>query len=402
MMQRISPSQGKTIALIVAAGESRRMGGDVPKQYRLLSGKPVLRRTLEAFLSHPQIDEVRVVIHPSHQALYEQAVTGLELPTPAKGGATRQQSVRNGLEALPKDSKNVLVHDAARCFIDPATISRVVDGLQTHRAVLPVVAVADTLKRVQDGAVADTLSREGVYSAQTPQGFDYATLLALHTDAADAGATDDALLAEAAGIRVHCVAGHENNFKLTREEDWMRAELLAAPAWEYRSGSGFDVHKLVAFPTGTADTDRVVHLNGVRIAHSHALEGHSDADVGLHALVDAILGALAMGDIGAHFPPSDTRWKGADSADFLTYTRNLLRERGGKLVNADITLICEAPKIGPHREAMRRRVAELLEVSIDRISVKATTSEALGFTGRREGIAGQAVVSIALPTTEVV
>lgn len=398
MIQRISPTAPQTIALIVAAGEGLRMGGGLPKQYRKLHGTSVLRRSVETFLAHPAVDEVRVVIHPSHSALYENAVAGLALPAPIHGGATRQVSVRNGLLALQEQAPRlVLVHDAARCLIDAATITRTITALAEHKAVLPVLPVVDTLKRVADGAVAATLPREGVYSAQTPQGFDYATLLQLHLADSASAATDDASLAEAAGLRVECVAGHENNFKLTREEDWMRAESLLTPAWEYRSGSGFDVHKLVPFADATPEAARVVHINGIAIPHSHALEGHSDADVGLHALVDAILGALALGDIGTHFPPSDARWKGADSAAFVTHACELMAARGAKLVNADITLICEAPKVGPHRDAMRERVAALLNVPLHRVSVKATTSETLGFTGRREGIAAQAIVSLALP-----
>lgn len=390
----LSPRRDTTVALIVAAGESRRMGESTPKQYLDVSGKSVLRRSVEAFLSHPLVDAVLVVIHPDHTAHYENAISGLSLFTPVMGGKTRQESVRNGLEALADfPPARVLVHDAARCLVDAETISRVIEGLKHHNAVLPVIPVADTLKRTQGNSVTETVSREGLYIAQTPQGFDYETIRSLHL-AASEGATDDAMLAEAAGIRVECVQGSENNFKITRKEDWMRASAIAATSLEYRTGSGFDVHKLVPHPT---DAEQIVHLCGVKIPHSHGLEGHSDADVGLHALVDAILGALALGDIGTHFPPSDDRWKGADSAQFVSYCTQILAERGARLVNADITLICESPKVGPHRIAMQQRVADLLGVDASRISVKATTSEQLGFTGRREGIAAQAVATVALP-----
>lgn len=392
--QRISP---KTVALIVAAGTSQRMGGGKPKQYRDIAGKSVLRRSVEIFLQHPLVDAVQVVIHPAYQAEYEKATQGLALLPPSFGGATRQESVHKGLENLADlFPLQVLVHDAARCFVDAEVITRVIESLANKTAVLPVMPLPDTIKKVENGTVTATIPRENMFTAQTPQGFDFNTLLALHRSPSAADATDDAMLAEAAGIQVECVAGNEKNFKITQEDDWMRAERLATQALEYRTGSGFDVHKLVAFPDATPLAEQVVHICGVKISHKQGLEGHSDADVGLHALVDALLGALALGDIGTHFPPSDPQWKGADSSRFVTYCREKMAERGAKLVNADITLICEAPKIGPHRQAMQSRVADLLHVATHRINVKATTSEELGFTGRREGIAAQAVVSIAI------
>lgn len=383
-----------TVALIVAAGESRRMGGAVPKQYRLLGGKSVLRRSVEAFLHHPQVDAVCVVIHPEHAKLYAEAITGLDILPPAHGGETRQESVKNGLEHLFNltPATHVLVHDAARCFVDAGTISRVVNGLGNAQAVLPTLPVADTIKEVEGDVVQATVPRLKLHIAQTPQGFDFSLLKELHLNAHSAESTDDASLAEAAGIAVHCVAGHTDNFKLTTQEDWTRAHMLTTPATETRTGMGFDVHRLIP-DTG----DKPLLLCGVAIPHSHVLEGHSDADVGLHALVDAILGALAIGDIGSHFPPSDARWKGADSAHFVRYCAERMHEAGAQLTHADITLICEAPKVSPHREAMRAKVAELLGADIRRISVKATTSEQLGFTGRREGIAAQAVATLTLP-----
>lgn len=382
------------IALIVAAGESRRMGEGTPKQYRRLAGKSVLRRSVEAFLHHPQVDGVCVVIHPDHRAFYDEAIAGLELLPPAIGGATRQASVKNGLEHLLSEQppSRVLVHDAARCFVDAATIARVIDGLESAQAVLPVLPVSDTIKQVEQQHVTATIPRAGLFAAQTPQGFDYVALKNLHLNTHSDEATDDAALAEAAGIAVHCVSGSPDNRKLTTAEDWIFAEMLTQPAIETRTGMGFDVHRLI--PDAGA---KHLMLCGVIVKHTHVLEGHSDADVGLHALVDAILGALCLGDIGTHFPPSDEQWKGADSGAFVRYCAERIAEQGATLTHADITLICEAPKIGPHRDAMRARIADLLGVDVARISIKATTSEGLGFTGRGEGIAAQAVVTLTLP-----
>lgn len=383
-----------TIALIVAAGESRRMAGDTPKQYRKLGGASVLRRTVEAFLRHPLVDGVCVVIHPQHEALYAEAVAGLTLLPPVHGGTTRQASVKNGLEYLFNEHppKQVLVHDAARCFVPQEVITRVVEALAHSEAALPTLPVSDTLKKVTDGKVEATIPRENLHSAQTPQGFHFQTLYDLHLNANSTEATDDAALAEAAGLAVDCVAGSADNFKLTTAEDWTRAEMLTQATLTPRCGSGFDVHRLIP-NTG----DKPLMLCGVAIPHDYVLEGHSDADVGLHALVDALLGALCLGDIGTHFPPSEDRWKGADSADFVTYCREKLAARGAQLLHADITLICEAPKITPHRAAMQQRVAALLGVEAECINIKATTSEGLGFTGRREGIAAQASATILHP-----
>lgn len=390
-------AESPTIALIVAAGESRRMGDGTPKQYRQLGGKSVLRRSVEAFLHHPQVDGVCVVIHPDHQAHYAKAVTGLALLLPATGGATRQASVKNGLEHLFSilPPKRVLVHDAARCFIDAATISRVIGRLESAQAVVPVLPVNDTIKRVANDHVAATIPRAQLYAAQTPQGFDFSILRNLHLNVDSDTATDDAALAETAGIAVHCVPGSPENGKLTTEADWKRAEMQYSSATTFRTGTGFDVHRL------TPDTGaKQLMLCGIAVPHTHVLEGHSDADVGLHALVDAILGALCLGDIGLHFPPGDDRWKGADSGAFVRYCTERMAEHGATLHHADITLICEAPKIGPHREAMRQRVAELLDADSGIINIKATTSEGLGFTGRGEGIAAQAAVTLSLPMTK--
>lgn len=386
-------------ALIVAAGSGQRFGGDVPKQYRRLAGLPVLRRTILAFRDHPAIDRVAVVINPAHRPLYDAAVGDLGLPAPIGGGATRQESSAAGLDALAADGDvaRVLIHDAARPLVDGPTIARVVAALDRHPAALAAMPLTDTVKRVTAGLAAGTVDRTGLWRAQTPQGFHLAAIRAAYAGAGAAvpSATDDASIAEMAGQEVAVVEGSPDNLKITTEDDLARAERLlesrgAPPPPEYRTGHGYDVHRLVA---GDGVT-----LCGVRIAHDGALSGHSDADVGLHALTDAILGALAEGDIGSHFPPSDPQWRGADSSLFLAHAVALVRSRGAALVHADVTLICEAPKIGPHRPAMRARLAEFLGLATERISVKATTTERLGFTGRREGIAAQATATLSFPT----
>lgn len=390
------PMKNTTIALLVAAGESRRIGGDIPKQYRLLAGKTVLRHSIEAFLSHPGIDGVCVVIHPNHRQEYEASTQGLKLITPAQGGATRQESVKNGLTHIKQllSPTRVLIHDAARCLITKEVISNVLNGLENEKAVLPVIAMSDTIKQTQHSHVIATPSRENMVSAQTPQGFDFETIYTLHTQAIHASATDDASLAEHACVSVLCVPGSKTNIKLTTEEDFMIANTLLAGAFEYRTGLGYDVHKLVPYDSSTPKEKQIIWLCGVAIHHTHYLEGHSDADVGLHALVDAMLGTISAGDIGQHFPPSDPQWKGANSSQFATYAAGLLKQHNASLTHVDITLICEAPKISPLRDHMRKHLADLLKLGIDSISIKATTTEGLGFTGRKEGIAAQAVVTI--------
>ena len=381
------------IALIVAGGRGERFGGLRPKQYLDLCGLPVLRRSVLAFLHHPAIDAVQVVIHPDHRDLYEEAVAGLGLAPPVLGGAERQDSVLAGLEhlaAFPAPPALVLVHDAARPLVDAATIDRVLAALDESPAAVASVPVTDTLRRARDGVSVATVPREDLWHAQTPQGFRFPEILAAHRGAAGSRLTDDAAVAERAGLAVRIVPGHPDNLKVTTSEDLARATLLARGAQrDIRTGMGFDVHRF-------APGDHVM-LCGVAVPHDRRLEGHSDADVGLHALTDAILGAIAAGDIGSHFPPTDPRWKGADSARFLLHTVELVRARGGRIGHADVTLICERPKIGPHRAAMVARMADLLGVAADRVSVKATTTERLGFTGRGEGIAAQAVCTVLLP-----
>lgn len=383
----------KTFALIVAAGRGRRFGGALPKQYQQLAGRPVLAWTLAAFATHPEVDGVLAVIHPDDRDLYDAAAAGLDLLEPVPGGAERQDSVRLGLERLAAlagaEEARVLIHDGARPLPGEALISRVIAALDTHPGALPCLAVTDTVKRCAEGLVVETLPRESLYRAQTPQGFRLAPILAAHRAVAGHALTDDAAVAEAAGLAVALIQGNPDNLKITAAADLeVAARMLEAPM-EARSGQGYDVHRLVP--------GEGLWLCGHFIAHDRSLEGHSDADVAIHALVDALLGAQAAGDIGLHFPPSDPQWRGATSDRFLRHACDLLEAAGGRIVNLDVTIVCEAPKIGPHREAMRRRLAEIAGVSLARVSVKATTSERLGFTGRNEGIAAFAGVSILLP-----
>ena len=373
-------------AVIVAAGTGERFGGSLPKQYRPLAGSPVLRRSVEAFQASGRFDDIVVVIREEHRPLYDSATAGLGLPDPVIGGATRQDSVRAALEWLASRSPDlVLVHDAARPLVDGATIDRVLDALTVAEAAIAAMPVVDTIKRAEGRIAAGTVDRTGLWQAQTPQGFRFEPLLAAHRAAAGEALTDDAAVAERQGIAVHLVEGHVDNFKITTEADLTRAERLLGGAADIRTGTGFDVHRLI---TGDA-----VILCGVRIPHAAKLDGHSDADVGLHALTDALLGAIGAGDIGQHFPPSDERWRGADSAAFLAHAADLVRARG-TILNVDVTLLCERPKIGPHRTAMVTRIAEILGIDAERVSVKATTTERLGFTGREEGIAAQASASV--------
>jgi 2-C-methyl-D-erythritol 4-phosphate cytidylyltransferase/2-C-methyl-D-erythritol 2,4-cyclodiphosphate synthase len=377
--------------LVVAAGKGERAGGAVPKQYAPLLGKPILRWTLEALGRHPSVTAVQVAIGPEHDAHYANAIAGLELRPPVIGGATRQESVRLGLEALADTVPDiVLIHDAARPLVSDRLIDAVIAALDVGvDAAVPLLAVSDTLKR-HDGSQWTTVSRKGLHRAQTPQGFRFAKILRAHRHYAQQDVTDDMALAELAGLNIREVAGEEENLKVTTAEDFARVEAqLRGRLGESRTAMGFDVHKFVAGDH--------VWLCGIKVAHDHALEGHSDADAGLHALTDAILGAIGEGDIGLHFPPSDERWRGAPSWKFLDRAAELVRRKGGAIVHCDVTIICERPKIGPHREAMRARIAEMLGLDVSRVSVKATTTEGLGFTGRREGLAAQAVATVRLP-----
>jgi 2-C-methyl-D-erythritol 4-phosphate cytidylyltransferase/2-C-methyl-D-erythritol 2,4-cyclodiphosphate synthase len=367
----------------------------MPKQYRELAGEPVIRSSLSLFAWHGQVGAVQAVIHPDDRAVYEAAARGLQLMPPVPGGATRQASVRAGLEALSGRAPDiVLVHDAARPFCSTELISRAIIACGETGAAIPALEVTDTIKRVDtNGHVAGTVDRAQLRAVQTPQAFAFDRLLDAHRRAAKEGRedfTDDAALAEWAGLTVAVFAGEAGNMKLTTDEDFARAEARRiASLADLRLGNGFDVH---AF----ADGDHV-WLGGIKIPHERGLTGHSDADVALHAIVDAILGALADGDIGKHFSPNDPRWKGASSDQFLKFAVDRVTKRGGKIAHLDLTIVCEAPRIGPHRDAMRKRIAEIAEMSIDRVAVKATTSEQLGFTGRREGIAAMATATVRLP-----
>jgi 2-C-methyl-D-erythritol 4-phosphate cytidylyltransferase/2-C-methyl-D-erythritol 2,4-cyclodiphosphate synthase len=382
-------------AVVVAAGRGERAGGDRPKQFRRIGDDIMLRRTLLTLVEAPEVGLVQPVIRPDDAKLFEDASAGLDLAKPAFGGATRQASVRAGLDALePHRPDIVLVHDAARPFATLALIARAIDAARRTGAAVPGLAVTDTVKSVdRQGFVDKTLDRKSLRTIQTPQGFAFATLLAAHRKAAAAGRedfTDDAALMEWAGMKVNVFEGETGNIKITNPEDFARAEAMQfASLADVRTGTGIDVH---AFGPG----DHVI-LGGLSIAHDRALTGHSDADVVLHALTDAILGALADGDIGSHFPPSDPQWKGASSDRFLQFAVGRVTARGGRIGHLDVTIVCEAPKIGPHRDAMRAKIAELAGLALERVAVKATTSEKLGFTGRGEGIACYATATVRLP-----
>lgn len=404
-----------TAVLIAAAGTGSRAGaGSRPKQYADIGGEAVLARALRPFLECPHVTAVQVIINQEHDTLYREAVARFEnrLLPPVAGGGNRQDSVRRGLEALaPLGPRHVLIHDAARPFVTSGVIGRVLAALERCQGVVPVEPLADTLKQVDPGGrILATAGRTGLFRAQTPQGFHFPLILALHQRAANEGRfdfTDDAALLEWAGQEVVTVPGSPLNTKITTAEDLAAARQQAerAAVLEPRTGTGFDVHRFA--PTGTAPEKRpeargpsgtaTVFLCGVPIPHVSPLEGHSDADAGLHALTDALLGALGDGDIGEHFPPNDPRWKGAASSIFLAEAARRVAARGGRIVHTDVTLICEAPKIAPYRAAMRAAIASVLGLSESRVSVKATTTETLGFTGRREGIAALASATVLLP-----
>ena len=392
------PKPVRTAAILVAAGRGLRAGGGGPKQYRTIGGQTVIFRAMQAFCSHPDVATVQPVVNPDDIALFNDAVASLRHAPPANGGATRQASVHAGLEALAADKPDiVLIHDAARPFVTSAVISRAIDAAGRNGAAIPAIPVTDTIKQVGDaGDVTGTPDRARLRIAQTPQAFRYDVILEAHRRAAREGRsdfTDDAALAEWAGLTVATFEGDAANMKLTTPEDFVREEArLGAMLGDIRTGTGYDVH---AFGEG----DHVM-ICGVRVPHNNGFLAHSDGDVGLHALVDAILGALADGDIGSHFPPSDPKWKGASSDRFLKYAVERVTARGGRVANLEVTMICERPKIGPLRDTMRAKIAEISGVDISRIAVKATTSERLGFTGREEGIAATASATVRLPWSE--
>ncbi|SEC06484.1 2-C-methyl-D-erythritol 2,4-cyclodiphosphate synthase [Rhizobiales bacterium GAS191] len=390
----------KTAALIVAAGRGLRAGGDVPKQYQLLDGVAVLERAIRALREASGVSHAIVVIHRDDTARYAAIAASIAadspdfLLAPAFGGATRQASVRAGLEALKGTAPDiVLIHDAARPFVSPALIGRAIDAALKHGAAVPGVAVTDTIRRLgPDNASGETVAREALRAIQTPQAFSFASICEAHARAAANGLdnfTDDGGVAEWAGLDVHVFEGEARNLKLSLPSDLGRGVRNVDPILEIRSGLGYDVH---AFGEGA-----FVMLGGVKIAHDRGVIAHSDGDVLLHALTDAVLGALGDGDLGTHFPPSDERWRDAASSIFLAAAVARVSRRGGRILHLDATVVCEAPRLGPYRDAIRARIAEIACIGIGRVSIKATTSEQLGFTGRREGIAAQAIATIELP-----
>lgn len=380
-------------ALIVAAGKGERAGGGIPKQYAMLAGTPVVTHAVDRLSAMAAIDRVQVVIGEGQERLCAAALAGRALPPPVTGGATRRESVLAGLDALAGAGiSRVLIHDAARPLVTEAVVTRLLAALDSHDGAVPVLAVADTLARTDDGGetsllLGDTVARAGLLRVQTPQAFRFDAVMAAHrTWKADQEATDDAQMVRANGGTVALVAGDPMLDKLTFQEDFAMAEARLAGAVSFRTATGFDVHRLSA--------GEELWLGGVRIAHDKGLAGHSDADVALHALTDALLGTIGAADIGAHFPPADPQWRGARSDRFLAHAASLIAAQGGAIEHVDLTIICEAPKIAPHREAMRQRIGEILGLDPGRVSVKATTTEGLGYAGRGEGIAAQAAATV--------
>lgn len=388
----------KTIALLVAAGKSERMESDIPKPYLQLGGETILRRSVKAFLDHPAISGVRVVIRREHHGIYKQAVDGLMLFPCVVGGDARQESVYLGLESIAEHNPaRVLVHDVARPLVSHELISRVIAALDNHQGTIPALPITDTIKAGQNGLIGATVNREGLYTVQTPQGFHFDALFDAHKRFRGENLTDDAALVEKAGGKVALVAGDPGNYKITTKQDLERMETMLSLAMETRVGTGYDVHQLKPHDADTPVQQQQIKLCGVRIPSTYYLHGHSDADVGLHAMVDAMLGAISAGDIGVHFPPDDRKWQGADSERFLLHAYELVKNRGGEVVHLDVTLVCERPRISEYRQQMIDHIAQTLKLSRDRISVKATTTEKLGFTGRSEGIAAQAVATVRVP-----
>jgi len=375
----------RTAAIIVAAGRGSRAGGDLPKQWRQIAGRRVADWTIEAFATHPTVSQIVLVYHPDDAALVAPLLARPDV-IGVHGGASRNGSVRNGLEALTETHPDlVLIHDVARPCIPAQVIDAVIDALAEAPGAAPALPVTDALWQGQDAQVCGVQDRAGLYRAQTPQGFRFADLLAAHR-AFDGEAADDVEVARAAGLPVTIVAGHEDNLKITHPGDFDRAEKLLRGHMDIRLGNGYDVHRF-------GEGDHVI-LCGVKIPHGRGLQGHSDADVGMHAVTDALYGALAEGDIGRHFPPSDPQWKGAASEIFLAHAAQLVASKGFVISNIDCTLVCEYPKVGPHAAEMQAEMARIMGLTLDRVSIKATTSERLGFTGREEGIAAIATAAL--------
>jgi 2-C-methyl-D-erythritol 4-phosphate cytidylyltransferase / 2-C-methyl-D-erythritol 2,4-cyclodiphosphate synthase len=375
-------SSERTVALIVAAGSGSRVGGDLPKQFRLVRGQPMLRHSYAALASHETISVIYVAIGEGQNELASESLNGLLPPRFVLGGATRRESVLNGLKHIMQDggAARVLIHDAARPFLSHEVISALITALDVAPGAVPALAIVDSLARGEE-SLASTVAREHLWRVQTPQAFRFDAIYKAHRDWKGDEPSDDARMLMALGQEVRIVSGDERLSKYTFASDFAESDHMP----NIRCGTGFDVHRLVV--------GEELWLCGIRVPHDKGLAGHSDADVAMHALTDAILGAMALGDIGDHFPPSDARWRGASSDQFLAYAVQLVRSKGYTLANADVTIICEAPKIGPHKLAMRQRLGEIMGVDIDLISVKATTTEMLGFTGRGEGIAAQALAT---------
>ncbi len=400
----------KIAVLITASGRGSRLsidGDGIPKQYLPLAGAPMLRHTILAFLHHPQITDIICIIHPDDVALYEEATVGLDLLNPVFGGETRQASVHNGLEALREyNPDKVLIHDGARPFTSKRVIGGILEKLETHPAVIPAIAVEDTIKKYGDGKIEWTVERENLWRAQTPQGFIYQDILNAHKAFRDINFTDDAALDEYAGIPVAIVPGSQNNFKITTEEDYERAKRVIAlqvenVKEEMRSGIGYDVHCFRARKKGESHSIRIAGLDIPTLEDfDKKIEAHSDGDVIIHALIDAMLGAIGEGDIGQHFPSSDNKWKDFDSCEMLKQINHLLRKKGAKIINIDLTIICEKPKISKHKHQMEESLAVILNINKNRINVKATTTERMGFLGREEGIATQAICNVAISVLE--
>jgi 2-C-methyl-D-erythritol 4-phosphate cytidylyltransferase / 2-C-methyl-D-erythritol 2,4-cyclodiphosphate synthase len=384
-------------AVVVAAGTGSRAGGEKPKQYQVIGGRPVVWWALKSFCDHPSISHIQPVIGAGQNDLFASATKDLAIDPPVIGGETRQESCRRGLEAIARHTvTHVLIHDAARPFVSTDLISRVIAGLQEHQSAIPGLAIADTIKKAPYGTIERTIDRTGLWTVQTPQGFAFEAIRAAHEKAVQTGQsslTDDAAVAELAGLQVAIIPGDAGNLKMTTAADLAEADRTLSASFkdlpDIRTGIGIDIH-----PFGEGDH---VMLCGVPIAHTHSLVGHSDADAALHALTDAILGAIGEGDIGTHFPPSDPQWKNAPSALFLARAVELVTRRGGKVGNVDIAILAEAPRLSPHLPAMKAKLAALLGIAEDRIAIKATTTEKLGFVGRGEGITAYATVLVRLP-----
>ncbi len=394
MSKAPSPVSGKTVALIVAAGSGQRAGGGLPKQYRDAAGKPLVRHAVERFHASDAIDSVVLVIGEGQDDLARAALAGLAMPNLVQGGATRRESVRAGLTHIAAQGgcDKVLIHDAARPFLPAIVIADLCAALDSHPGAVPALPVVDSLSRGAKGLLGDAVDRDGLWHVQTPQAFRFDAIWQAHRDWPDGtDASDDARMAQAMGHQLAIVPGHEDLRKFTYSDDFKEHAMSDAnpQARQWRTGSGYDVHRLVAGET--------LWLAGVQIDHSHGLSGHSDADVALHALTDAVLGAICAGDIGDHFPPSDPKWRGASSDQFLAYAAGLAAKAGAIIHHVDLTIICEAPKIGPHKQAMRARIADILGVAASNVSVKATTTEGLGPTGRKEGIAAHGLATLSLP-----